>query len=173
MINQKKFFSKEKRDYTNYFIAGFILLIAATLVFIQNEAQNQNNKLQRDFLLYQETNTYLQKGETEPIIEPLSKLHETYNMDFNISYGLAFSYLNNGNYEAALPMYTKSMDLNPFLVENEDFMYQYALVLSYNEQYEDAITVINQLLTLPIDESFKAEVTKLKDSLSNKKGSTT
>lgn len=173
MMDKKKILSKEKKEYTNYFVTGFILLVAITLVFIQNEAQNQNEKLQRDFSLYQEANSYLQKGETEVIIDTLSELHKTYSDDFNISYGLAFSYLNNGNYEAALPMYTRSLDLNPYLVENIDFIYQYALAFSNNKQYENAIAVIDQLLTLPIDESFKAEINELRDSLSSMKGSTT
>lgn len=173
MMNQNKIRLKTKKDYTNYFITAFVLIVLIIIIFTQNEAKDQDEILLKDYSLYQEVNTILQQGHTEHLIEPLEELSKIYNSDYNITYELGYAYLNNGMYDAALPLYTKTLDLNPYLVENKDFMYQYATVLSNNKQFDNAIIVIDRLLILPIDESFKGAVIDLRDSINKMKGSKT
>lgn len=173
MMNQNKIQYKTKKDYTNYFITVFVLLIITILIVSQNEAKDQDEILLNDFSHYQEINTLFEQGNTEYVVDPLEELNKIYNDDYNIAYGLGYAYLNNGRNDAALIMYTRSLDLNPYLVENKDFMYQYALVLSNNKQFDNAIIVIDRLLSLPIDEPFKITINELRDSINEMKGSTT
>lgn len=171
---QKKIQTKLKKNYQNYIVIAFIILVLTLLIRVENEAQNEDIILLNDYSLYKEADSLLQEGNIESVIPMLEELYKTYNDDYNISYRLGYTYLTTDNYDAALVMYTKSLDLNPYLVENKDFLYEYAIILEYNEQHDDAILVIDRLLELPIDEDFKGKVTELRDSISiSLKGSTT
>lgn len=172
-MKQKKIKAKLKKDYSNYIIIAFALLIITILLVGQNEAKMQNKELLNDHLLYQEIQKNLEAESTENLISGLEELHKKYYDDYNITYRLGFAYLSNGNYEAALIMYSKSLDLNPYLSEDKDFMYYFAVTLSNVKRYDDAVLVIDRLLTLPMDEAFLTTVTELKDSINKMKGSTT
>jgi len=171
---QKKIQTKPNRNYSNYIFITCIIVVLTVLIGVENVAEKEDNLLLNDFSLYQKADLLLQEGDTESVIPILEELHKTYNDDFNISYRLGYAYLSTNRYDAALVMYTKSLDLNPYFVENKDFLYEYVIILANNEQNDNAILVIDRLLELPIDENFKGKVTELRDSISiNLKGSTT
>ncbi|WP_313893790.1 hypothetical protein [Psychrobacillus sp.] len=171
-MNQLKLKVKTKKKYTNFIITLFILIVCSILIYAQNQATKQDEKLMDDYALYQETNLLLQEGDIEHVLPILEELNKRHGDDFNVTHRLGYSYLKYQQFNTALTMYTKALDLNPYLVENINFMYEYATTLASNEQYDNALIVIERLLTLPIDESFKATITELKDSISGMKGST-
>ncbi|MER2076572.1 tetratricopeptide repeat protein [Psychrobacillus psychrotolerans] len=171
---QKKIQTKPNRNYSNYIFITCIIVVLTVLIGVENVAEKEDNLLLNDFSLYQKADVLLQEGDMESVIPILKELHKTYNDDFNISYRLGYSYLSTNRYDSALVMYTRSLDLNPYFVENKDFLYEYAIILANNEQNDNAIQVIDRLLELPIDENFKGKVMELRDSISiNLKGSTT
>lgn len=172
-MNQIKLQVKTKKNYTNHIIALFILIVCSILIYTQNQATKQDERMMDDFALYQETSLLLQEGDIENVLPILEDLNTRHGDDYNVTHRLGYSYLTMQQFNTALTMYTKSLDLNPYLVENINFMYEYATTLASNEQYDNALIVIERLLTLPMDESFKATVTELKDSISGMKGSTT
>lgn len=172
-MNHRKIQVKSKRDYGNYFVTAFILLLSIVLIITHNKASKQDENYLKDFTLYQEAESHLEAGNINEAILILENLNLNNDDEYNLTYRLGYSYLSVENYRSALTMYTKSIDLNPYLVENNEFMYQYAIILANNEQYDSAILVIDRLLTLPMDETFKKTVTELIDSISNMKGSTT
>lgn len=171
-MNRIKIQNKSKREYKNISFIAFILLICILLLFIHNRGKQQDEKLLNDYSLYGDTDLLMQEGKNDLAINLLQDLHTKYGNDYNITYRLGYAYLNMEQYSSALTLYTKTLDLNPYLVENSDFMYQYALVLANLKQVDNAIIVIDKLLTLPMEESLKPTVIQLKDTLSNLKGTT-
>lgn len=167
-----RFEVKQKKNYANYILILFILVIGSTLFYVQNQATKQDEKLLNDTVLYREADLQLQEGDIDAALPTLEDLNMKYGTDYNVVHRLGYSYMNKQQFSAALTMYTKSLDLNPYLVENKSFMYEYATVLTSNKQYDDALIVIERLLTLEIDEAFRNSVTELKDSISSMKGST-
>lgn len=172
-MTQKKFKTTSNRNYLNYIIIGFIILVSVALIQVQNDAKKQNKLLIDDYLLYQEADSLLQEGNIESVIPMLEELYKTYTDDYNVTHRLGYAYLSTSKYDAALTMYTKSLGLNPYLVENKDFLYEYAIILANKEQNDNAIVVIDRLLTLPMDDAFKGKVTELRDSISNNMKGTT
>lgn len=172
MMNQIRIQRKVKKSYMNFILTAFILLICVVISVLQNEAKKQNEVLMSDFLLYQQADSLLKDGKIDEVLPPLEELHTKYNNDYNISNRLGYVYFNVEKIDTALILYNKTLDLNPYLVENKDFMYQYAIVLANNYQYDNAFLVIDRLLRLPMDEDFKAAVIELKDTINGMKGST-
>ncbi|KQL36913.1 M48 family metallopeptidase [Psychrobacillus sp. FJAT-21963] len=170
-MNQIKFEVKRK-NYMNYILCLFVLVIGSTLFYLQNQATKQNEKLLNDTVLYREADLQLQEGDIDSALLTLEELNKRYAADYNVVHRLGYSYMNKQQFSKALIMYTKALDLNPYLVENKNFMYEFATVLTSNKQYDNAIIVIERILTLEIDEAFRNTVTELKDSISSMKGST-
>ncbi|MDF2068159.1 CDC27 family protein [Bacillus sp. Cr_A10] len=172
-MKQRKLLVKTKKSYTNYILVIFILVTCIVLFYVDNKGSKQDEQLLNGNILYHETDVLLQEGNYENAITLLEELHTKYNDDYNITFRLGYSYLSMEQYTSALTMYTRALDLNPYLVENKEFMYQYAITLANCEQVDNALTVVDRLLTLPMDETFEATVLELKDSISNMKGTTT
>lgn len=171
-MNQIKFEVKQRKNYMNYILILFLLVIGLALFYLQNQATKQDEKLLNDSVLYREADLQLQEGDIESALLTLEDLNMRYATDYNVVHRLGYSYMNKQQYSAALTMYIKALDLNPYLVENKNFMYEYATVLTNNKRYDDALIVIERILTLEIDEAFRNTVTELKDSISSMKGST-
>ncbi|SEM89069.1 Anaphase-promoting complex, cyclosome, subunit 3 [Paenisporosarcina quisquiliarum] len=172
-MEQRKLLVKTKKSYTNYILVIFILVTCIVLLYLDNKGSKQDEHLMNGNIIYHETDVLLQEGNYENAITLLEELHNKYNDDYNITFRLGYSYLSMEQYTSALTMYTRTLDLNPYLVENKEFMYQYAIALANCEQVDNALTVVDRLLTLPMDETFEATVFELKESISNMKGTTT
>lgn len=164
-------FSKNnKKDFGKYVF--IILLISVLLVLVwQNKlAEKQNTILLNDYAVYQQADEMMQNQEFDQSINVLEDLNAKYNNEFQISYWLGYSYLYSNKFESAVILYNKSLDLNPYLVENTDFMYQYAVALANSEKYEDSLIVINRILTYPIEDSLRTTLNEIINSINAERG---
>ena len=144
--------SSNQVDYLKYILIGLVLFGVIALIWTNHVAKKTDEELIQDFSTIQQSTQKLSIGEID--VASFEKLQQKYPKEYLIAYQLGYAYLTMGNMQPALTMYTRAIDLNPYLVENNEFMYQYALVLANNEQKDSAKTVIARAQQLPGDENY-------------------
>ena len=171
-MNKRIINSKRDKIYINYIITGFILIVFVLLIIVENLGSKQDELLLNDFTMFEEASALIESGSSTEALQTLENLNTKYSGDFNISHRLGIAYLSSEQYKPALTMFTRTLDLNPYLVENTDYLYQYALTLANNEQFDNSILVIDKLLSYQLEEELKSKVVKLREEINNLKGST-
>jgi len=172
-MNKRIINSKRDKNYINYIITGFILIVFVLLIIVENLGNKQDELLLSDFTMFEEASALVESGSSTEALQTLENLNTKYSGDFNISHRLGIAYLSSEQYKPALTMFTRTLDLNPYLVENTDYLYQYAVTLANNEQFDNSILVIDKLLSYELEEELKNNVVKLREEINNLKGSTT
>ncbi|MFB5086105.1 hypothetical protein PGC35_02610 [Psychrobacillus sp. PGGUH221] len=128
-------------------------------------ANKQDEEFLNDYTLFQKLTDKQSSEEIQDTTEQLEILQKKYSDEYLFAYQLGLAHLNKGNMERALIMYGRTLDLNPYIVENKEFMYQYAFILVNNEQIDNAKIVVERAEQLPSDEEYQTRLAALLESI--------
>ncbi|MCK1995781.1 tetratricopeptide repeat protein [Psychrobacillus psychrodurans] len=164
-MNKYTVLKKSKRsNLFKYIFYLLIILIIIVLFWTDKMGDKQDEEFLDDYTLLQ-TLINQTSNQAPNTIEQLSALQQKYSNEYLIAYHLGIAYLNEGNIQQALIMYKRTLDLNPFVVENKEFMYQYALILGNNEQIDNAMRVVERAKQLSPNEEYQSKLNSLVESI--------
>jgi tetratricopeptide (TPR) repeat protein len=146
-------------DYLKYTMLTLLTFGLIVILWTNHMAKEQDKELVQDFSELQQATQKLTTGEIS--MDSFENLQKKYPDDFMLNYQLGYAYLSAENMKPALTMFKRALDLKPFLVENNEFMYQYALVLLNNKELESAKTVITRAKQLSGDENYIQRIENL------------
>ncbi|TQR21222.1 tetratricopeptide repeat protein [Psychrobacillus vulpis] len=151
----------EKFDFLKYTFFFILILVIVVLVWMNNMSAKKDEVLLNDYVLLDQLSKQEFSENKDAVIQQYEKLQKKYPENYMIAFQLGYTYLGADKIKPATVMYARAMDLNPYLVENPEFMYQYSVALINNEQTENAKTVIDRAKHLSTDEAYQARLTNL------------
>lgn len=133
----------DKKDITRkYILLGIILFVVVGLFTANILAKKQDEKFAVEDLLYTQALQLYEAGDykqAETMIEDLIKEQADSEVVNHLGGLIAAS---NGDYKAASVFMQKSLDLNPYKVENAMFMLQFGEILLNAERFKEAKIIL-------------------------------
>lgn len=131
-----------KESTRKYILISIVLLIVIGLVSAKVMGKKQDEQFAMDDALFQQVQTLYEEGNFEqakPYTDELLKRQPDAEL-VNYIGGLVAA--NVGESEQAAILLQKTLDINPYKVEDPMFMLQFGQVLVSAERYADAQTVL-------------------------------
>ena len=133
-----------KESTRKYILLGIVIIIAAALISAKVFANKQDAAFLADDALYNQAKQLYQEGnnaEASNVINALL-LKQPKSEAVNFLGGLISA--DNGDYKQSVILLQKTLDINPYKVEDAMFMLPFAEVLFFAERYDDAKVVLEK-----------------------------
>lgn len=127
-----------------YILLGMLVFIVLGLVVAKVMAKSQDEQFATEGVLFQQAIQLSNEGkyeEASPYINKLLKLQPD-SEDANYLGGLIAA--NTGEMKQSAILFQKTLEINPYRVEDPMFMLQFGETLLNVERYEDAKTVLTR-----------------------------
>ncbi|MCZ8532023.1 tetratricopeptide repeat protein [Psychrobacillus psychrodurans] len=158
----------EKNIFWKYIFFFILIISIVVLILMINYSTKQDEVLLNDYVLLDQLSKREFSENKEDVIDQYETLLKKYPRTYMITYQLGYAYLEADMIKPAVKMYARALDLNPYLVENPDFMYQYSVALINNEEAENAKNVIERAIHLSVEEEYQARLTNLLEIIERK-----
>ncbi|MER2108112.1 MAG: hypothetical protein ABS949_14345 [Solibacillus sp.] len=125
-----------------YILAGIVAFVLVGLFVANFMATKQDEAFMQEDMLYQQAIQMLNEGNFIDAYAMLQKVLETQPNSEDANYAMALVAANSGEFGRAAIAGQKTLDLNPYKVEDPIFMLQFGEILVSNERFDDAKTVL-------------------------------
>lgn len=127
-----------------YILLGIVLFIAVGLLSAKVLAKKQDNEFATDDALYQQITQLYSEGNYEQAAILSSELLLRQPKSEAVNYVGGLVAANTGEYAQAAILLQKTLDINPYKVEDAMFMLQFGEILYFAERYADAKIVLEK-----------------------------
>ncbi len=131
-----------KESTRKYILLGAILFIIVGLVSAKVLAKGQDTQFTTEDVLYQQAAQFYSEGNYSDALTFINELLKAQPKSEAANYLGGLVTANVGEYERSAILFQKTLDINPYKVEDAMFMLQFGEVLVSAERYEDAKTVL-------------------------------
>lgn len=156
-------------DLTRKFIVlGFSLFIIIGIIAASIMGKKQDTAFQIDDIEYNNAVSQLQEGNYAGVLEGTIALKSRQKSSEPVNYLIALAAGNVGEVEESLKYMQRTLDINPYKVEDSLFMLQYAEFLVMADLKEKAELVLEKCVALSVPESYpqyKERVAQLQQQL--------
>lgn len=127
-----------------YILIGLISFIVIGLITAKVFASKQDEEFLKDDILYQQTSQLLEEGNTADASIMINELLVRQPKSEAVNYLAGIISANNRDYKQSAILLQKTLDINPYKVEDPMFMLQFGEVLFLAERYEDTKVVLEK-----------------------------
>lgn len=127
-----------------YILLGIIILIVVGFLSAKVLASKQDEVFAAEDMLFQQANQLHQEGNNEDAELLINELLLKKPQSEAINYFGGIISANNGDYQKAVILLQKTLNLNPHKVEDPMFMLQFAEVLFFAGKYNEAKMVLGK-----------------------------
>ncbi|MFL0581101.1 tetratricopeptide repeat protein [Solibacillus silvestris] len=133
-----------KESTRKYILLGLVLLIVVGIVSAQVLASKQDEEFKYEDMLYQQANQLYQEGNNEEASLFINELllKQPNSESANRLGGIIAA--EKGDYNQAVILLQKTLDLNPHNVEDPMFMIQFAEILFFAAEYLESKIVLEK-----------------------------
>ncbi|MEK3764639.1 tetratricopeptide repeat protein [Solibacillus sp. FSL K6-4121] len=135
---------QNKESTRKYILLGLVILIVVGIVSAKVLASKQDEVFKYEDMLYQQAVQLFQEGNNEDASYFINELLLKKPDSEVANYLGGLIAAGKGEYNQAVILLQKSLDLNPHKVEDPMFMIQFAEVLFFAEKYLDSKIVLEQ-----------------------------
>lgn len=165
-MNKVSISKKSKQlNLLNYIFVLLLFFVVVVIIWSNTTTSTQDDEWLNDYSLLQQLTDPQSTENAEGMIGQLEILQKKYPSEYMLAYQLGLAYLNAGNMKQASTMYGRTIDLNPYITENKEFMYQYAIILANDEQQDHAKNVVERAMQLPTDEEYQTRLASLLETI--------
>ncbi|WP_169818537.1 tetratricopeptide repeat protein [Domibacillus iocasae] len=129
-------------------IAGFLFVILIGLIYTYTAAKSQDEVYLQNYSKYEKAVELFEAQQFDQALPLFEELEKEQPRSAVIKNYLGIAYVNTGNVDAAITKYQNVLDLNPYKVEDAQFMIQFGEILLFADQKDDAKKVLEKCLTL-------------------------
>lgn len=133
-----------KESTSKYILLGLVILIVVGIVSAKVLASKQDEEFTYEDMLYQQASQLLQEDKNEEASYFINELLLKQPDSELANYLGGLIAVGNGEYNQAVILLQKSLDLNPHKVEDPMFMIQFAEVLFFAEKYVESKIVLEK-----------------------------
>ncbi|MEK4128660.1 hypothetical protein NYE67_03215 [Solibacillus sp. FSL W8-0474] len=127
-----------------YILLGIIILIAVGFLSAKVLASKQDKDFAAEDMIFQQANQLYQEGNNDDAILLINELLLKKPNTEAINYLGGIISANKGDFQQAVILLQKTLDLNPHKVEDPMFMLQFAEVLYFSGKYNEAKIVLEK-----------------------------
>lgn len=127
-----------------YIFIGLLILIIIGVIVANILAKKQDEEFATEDFLYNQALQLYKDGDYERAQLLVSELTIERADSEIVNYLAGLIAASNNEYESASILMQKSLDINPYKVENAIFMLQFGEILFLAKRYEDAKIVLNR-----------------------------
>ncbi|MGE7020689.1 tetratricopeptide repeat protein [Solibacillus cecembensis] len=131
-----------KESTRKYILLGAVLFIIVGLVAAKVLAKGQDTQFTTEDVLYQQAAQMYNEGNYSDALVFTNELLLAQPKSEAVNYLGGLVAANAGEYQQAAVLLQKTLDINPYKVEDAMFMLQFGEVLVSAERHEDAKTVL-------------------------------
>lgn len=161
-----------KESTRRYILLGLIGIVVIGLIVANVLANNQDEQFTNEQTLYQQAVQSANQGNYEDASLYIKEVLKNKPNSEDVNYLGALIATNTGDLKQAAILFQKTLDINPYRVEDALFMLQFGEVLYNVERYEDAKIVLTRCQEAGwAPESYpgyQERVTKLLSAIENK-----
>ncbi|MFY0518390.1 tetratricopeptide repeat protein [Lysinibacillus sp. UGB7] len=125
-----------------YILSGIVAFVVIGLIVSNSMASKQDKSFEMNEILYNQALQLQADGNYEDAWEAISEVLKTEPNSEIANYLAGIIAVNKGDLEQGKIYMQKTLDLNPYKVEDAVFMLQLGEILVANERYEDAKIVL-------------------------------
>lgn len=133
-----------KESTRRYILLGMIGIIVVGLIVAKVLANNQDEQFTVEQTLYQQASQLASQGNYEEAGLYINEVLKSKPDSEAVNYLGALIASNQGEVEQAAILFQKTLDINPYKVEDALFMLQFGEILYNVERYEDAKVVLTR-----------------------------
>ena len=131
-----------KESTRKYILLGIVAIIIVGILSAKVMGKKQDEVFASEDILYQQVTQLYSEGNYEQASTFASKLLLEQPKSEVVNYLGAIIAASNNDFTQAAILMQKTMDLNPYKVEDAMFMLQFGEILYFAERYEDAKIVL-------------------------------
>lgn len=150
-----------KEIYRKLILLGLVLFVGIGIFYTNAQGKKQDKGFVEDYQSYQIALAQMQEGNYENAKEQLTKLHNNYPDQANITRNLGLLYAMEGDMDKAALYYQKAVEQRPFIVQEPMFSLQFAEILIEKEEYAAAKQYLEHCKTIAIPEEYTGRVDEL------------
>lgn len=127
-----------------YILLGMVVFIILGVIVAKVMASGQDEQFAVEDTLYQQASQLVTSGNYGEATQNINELLKVQPDSEAVNYLGGIIAINTGEYQKAAILMQKTLDLNPYLVENAVFMLQLGVALYHSEHYEEAKVVLSR-----------------------------
>lgn len=135
-----------------YTVAVIVTALLIGLGYASFAGKKQDEQLVSEQGAFYQALQYIQDGKSNEALPLLQLVDKENSNSAVVKYYLGSTYASMGNWNSAVMEYQKTLDLNPYKVEDSIFMFQFASILISAEKLDAAKVVLERCQTLPAPE---------------------
>ena len=137
-----------------FIVIGFSLFVILGMITASVMGKKQDKAFQINDAEYSKVVQLVQEKKYAEVLQASEMLKSHQNSSEQVNYLIAFAAANTGEAETSLRHMERTLDLNPYRVEDSLFMLQYADILIMAGKKEEAMLVLDRCATLPDPENY-------------------
>lgn len=145
---------KIKESNRKYIFTVVVFFILASFFIANIMGKTQDKSFSVSKKMFDEMVTQLQQGHYESALEKVSDLEDGNSDSEVVNYIIGLATANASQSDRAASYFQKTLDINPYKVEDPMFMLQYAEVLVQAKMLEEASIVLERCTMFVAPESF-------------------
>ncbi|OMP66624.1 tetratricopeptide repeat protein [Domibacillus epiphyticus] len=127
-----------------YIVAVLILTVVIGFIYVNIAGKKEEEKYVQEFNTYQNAISLMQQGDFKQAVPLLKQVEAEQQDSVPIKQYLGMALVNTGEVEEAVTKYQEVVDLNPYKIEDAEFMLQFGEVLSITGKHKEAKIVLEQ-----------------------------
>lgn len=146
-----------------YIFSGMILLVVVGFIIAIILGNKQDRTFQKNEELYRQMLNQIQETQYDEALLIGEELINNHRKSDAIYYLMGLAAANSGDVELASEYLRKSLDVNPYQVEDPMFMLQYGEILLFEGKNDEASLVLEHCMVLSPPETYPDYLTKVEE----------
>jgi len=146
--HERRITMQKKTPIEKYIVLGVVVAIIIGLITALQLGKKQDEQFTMNQMQFNYAQQLMEEERYETGVEMMAEVmaNSTPTAYLTQSYGYMNAYVED--YQKASELYLETIEINPYMIENALFMAQLSEFLVVTEQYDKALTVIEQAETL-------------------------
>lgn len=144
LVNKGLIYMQLRESTRRYILLGLIGLIMVGLIVSKVMASNQDEQFAKEDMLYQQASQLFSQGNSSEAAVYIDELLKLQPESEEVNYLGALISASNNKMEKSAILFQKTLDINPYKIEDPVFMLQFGSTLYSVERYEDAKIVLTR-----------------------------